>query len=88
LGSVSPQTPEGCGKLKTISQYLAVFAWMLFAYLTHRIKWRSRYSLLFFHVTIRLASQASGIGFGVLGFANTNLFLGELLSVFVNLRTR
>lgn len=52
---------------------------MLFAYLTHRIKWRSRFSLLFFHVTIRVASQTCGIGFGVLGFRNTNLFLAFLI---------
>ncbi|KAF7344011.1 hypothetical protein MVEN_01690500 [Mycena venus] len=30
--------------------YFAVFLWLLFAYLTHRIKWRSRWSALFFHV--------------------------------------
>ncbi|CAK5270687.1 unnamed protein product, partial [Mycena citricolor] len=52
---------------------------MLFAYLTHRIKWRSRYSLLFFHVTIRLASQGCGIAFGMLGFANTSVFLAFLI---------
>ncbi|KAJ7804111.1 hypothetical protein B0H14DRAFT_2527464 [Mycena olivaceomarginata] len=72
-------TGEAGAALAFLIGYLAVFAWMLFAYLTHRIKWRSRYSLLFFHVTIRLASQASGIGFGVLGFANTNLFLAFLI---------
>ncbi|KAJ7270267.1 hypothetical protein C8J57DRAFT_1065917, partial [Mycena rebaudengoi] len=59
--------------------YLAVFIWMLFAYLTHRIKWRSRYSLLFSHVAIRLASQGCGVAFGILGFSNTNLFLAYLV---------
>ncbi|KAJ7257816.1 hypothetical protein C8J57DRAFT_1234952 [Mycena rebaudengoi] len=59
--------------------YLVVFAWMLFAYLNHLIKWRSRYSLIFFHVIVRIASQACGIGFGVLGFANNSLFLAFLI---------
>ncbi|KAJ7722898.1 hypothetical protein DFH07DRAFT_284352 [Mycena maculata] len=59
--------------------YLAVFVWMLFAYLTRRFKWRSRWSLLMFHVTIRLASQGSGIGFAILTFSNTNLFLAFLI---------
>ncbi|KAJ7690105.1 hypothetical protein B0H17DRAFT_1065511 [Mycena rosella] len=72
-------TGEAGAALVFLIGYLAVFGWMLFAYLTHRIKWRSRYSLLFFHVTIRVASQACGIGFGVLGFANTNLFLAFLI---------
>ncbi|KAJ6620502.1 hypothetical protein B0H10DRAFT_2021827 [Mycena sp. CBHHK59/15] len=72
-------TGEAGAALVFLIGYLAVFAWMLFAYLTHRIKWRSRYSLLFFHVTIRVASQACGIGFGILGFNNTNLFLAFLI---------
>ncbi|KAJ6554234.1 hypothetical protein B0H19DRAFT_1152935 [Mycena capillaripes] len=59
--------------------YLAVFGWMLFAFLTHRIKWRSRYALLFFHVTVRVAAQGCGIAFGILGFKNTNLFLAFLI---------
>ncbi|KAJ7935832.1 hypothetical protein B0H13DRAFT_2649496 [Mycena leptocephala] len=41
--------------------YFGVFSWLLFAYLTHRIKWRSRWSILFFHVMVRLASQACGM---------------------------
>jgi hypothetical protein len=52
---------------------------MLWAYVTKRIKWRSRYSLLFFHVAIRVASQACGVVFGVLGFENTNVFLAYLI---------
>ncbi|KAF7373953.1 hypothetical protein MSAN_00607800 [Mycena sanguinolenta] len=59
--------------------YLCVFLWLLFAYSTHIIKWRSRWSMLFFHVVVRLASQACGIGFAVLGFANTNMFLAFLI---------
>ncbi|KAJ7205863.1 hypothetical protein B0H12DRAFT_453454 [Mycena haematopus] len=59
--------------------YFFVFLWLLFAYLTHRIKWRSCWSMLFFHVVVRLASQACGIGFAILGLANTNIFLAFLI---------
>ncbi|KAJ6522739.1 hypothetical protein B0H19DRAFT_1043459 [Mycena capillaripes] len=59
--------------------YFVVFAWLLFAYSTHRIKWRSRWSMLFFHVVVRLASQGCGIGFAILGFSNTNMFLAFLI---------
>lgn len=52
---------------------------MLSGYLTGRLKWKSRYSLLFFHVTIRVASQGCGIAFGVLGFENVNVFLAYLI---------
>ncbi|KAJ7257807.1 hypothetical protein C8J57DRAFT_1185760 [Mycena rebaudengoi] len=72
-------TGEAGAALTFLIGYLAVFVWMLYAYLTHRIKWCSRYSLLFFHVTIRVASQACGIGFGILGFKNTDLFLAFLI---------
>ncbi|KAJ7493758.1 hypothetical protein FB451DRAFT_1164630 [Mycena latifolia] len=72
-------TGEAGAALVFLILYLGVFTWMLFAYLTHRIKWRSRWSLLFFHVAIRVASQACGIGFAILGFDNTGLFLAFLI---------
>jgi hypothetical protein len=52
---------------------------MLSSFLTQRYKWKSRWSLLFFHVTVRVASQAFGIAFGILGFSNTSVFLAYLI---------
>ncbi|KAJ7783969.1 hypothetical protein DFH07DRAFT_948962 [Mycena maculata] len=72
-------TAEARTALAFLIGYLVVFAWMLFAYLTHLIKWRSRYSLIFFHIIIRIASQGLGIAFGILGFSNTSVFLGFLI---------
>ncbi|KAJ6620485.1 hypothetical protein B0H10DRAFT_1946037 [Mycena sp. CBHHK59/15] len=72
-------TGEAGAALAFLLGYLVVFAWMLFAYLNYLIKWRSRYSLIFFHVIVRIASQACGIGFGILGFRNTSLFLAFLI---------
>lgn len=40
--------------------YFGLFIWMLLGYITGRYKVRSRWSLLFFHVIIRVASQVSG----------------------------
>ncbi|KAF8995903.1 hypothetical protein BDQ17DRAFT_1330252 [Cyathus striatus] len=70
---------EAGAALAFLIGYSFIYLWMLYAYLTHRIKWRSRYSLLFFHVTIRVASQACGVAFGVLGFANKNVFIAYLI---------
>ncbi|KAF7343954.1 hypothetical protein MVEN_01684400 [Mycena venus] len=72
-------TAEAGTALAFLIGYLVVFAWMLFAYLTHLIKWRSRYSLIFFHIIVRIASQGLGIAFGVLGFSNTGVFLAFLI---------
>ncbi|KAJ7224628.1 hypothetical protein GGX14DRAFT_651209, partial [Mycena pura] len=72
-------TGEAGAALAFLIGYLAIFACMLFGFFTHRIKWGSRYIAVFFHVTIRIASQACGIGFGILGFRNTNLFLAFLI---------
>jgi hypothetical protein len=52
---------------------------MLYGYMTHRLKWKSVYSWLFFHVTIRVASQGCGVAFGILGFENTDVFLAYLI---------
>ncbi|KAJ7661959.1 hypothetical protein DFH06DRAFT_1088464 [Mycena polygramma] len=72
-------TAEAGTALGFLIGYLVVFVWMLFAYLNHLIKWRSRYSLIFFHVIVRVASQGLGIAFGLLGFSNTNVFLAFLI---------
>lgn len=52
---------------------------MLWAYMTKRIKWASRYSILFFHITIRVASQACGVVFGIQGWENPSVLLAFLI---------
>jgi alpha-D-ribose 1-methylphosphonate 5-triphosphate synthase subunit PhnH len=52
---------------------------MLHGYISHRLKWKSVYSWLFFHVTIRIASQACGVAFGIFGFENTGVFIAFLI---------
>ncbi|KAH8824711.1 hypothetical protein DL96DRAFT_1740360 [Flagelloscypha sp. PMI_526] len=72
-------TKEAGAALVFFIGYVGLFAWMLYAYSTHRIKWLSRYSMLFFHVIIRVASQACGIAFGILGFDDMDVFLAYLI---------
>jgi len=57
--------------------YAFLFAILLFGFLTRRLKLFSRYSGILFHVVVRLASQATGLAFGVtvVGYANTSLLV-------------
>lgn len=52
--------------------YTILFTFLLFGYLTGRLRLRSRYTVILSHVTIRLASQATGFAFGITG-PNTSL---------------
>lgn len=59
--------------------YAILFAFLLYGYATGRFKFRSRYSVILFHVTIRLASQATGLAFGVVGYSNTSLIVAYFI---------
>jgi hypothetical protein len=59
--------------------YFTLFLILLFGYITRRIVFGSRYSIIFFHVTVRLASQATGVAFGVVGYSNTNLLVAYFI---------
>jgi hypothetical protein len=52
--------------------YTILFTCLLIGYLTGRLRLRSRYTVILSHVTIRLASQATGFAFGIAG-PNTSL---------------
>ncbi|KAN0060488.1 hypothetical protein ACQY0O_007819 [Thecaphora frezii] len=59
--------------------YLLVFSCLVFLYLTKSIKVRSRWTLVFFHVTVRLVSQVIGIVFGVQGFKDVNILVAYFI---------
>lgn len=50
-------TKDAGAALVFLVLYGILFVWMISGYITKRYKWRSRWSLLFFHVTVRVASQ-------------------------------
>ncbi|KAF7331523.1 hypothetical protein MKEN_00031200 [Mycena kentingensis (nom. inval.)] len=65
--------------MSTPSKYICIFIWMLGMYIAGRLKWRSRWSILFTHIIVRIASQICGIGFSILGFGNVSMFLAFLI---------
>ena len=70
---------EASAALVFLVLYTILFAFMLYGYATRRLGFRSRYSVILFHVTIRLASQATGLAFGVVGYANTSLLVAYFI---------
>lgn len=59
--------------------YAILFFIMIFGYLTRRLSLRSRFSVILFHVTVRLASQATGLAFGIVGYNNTSLLVAYFI---------
>jgi cytochrome b561 len=55
--------------------YAILFALLLLGSLTGRLKLRSGYGWILFYLVVRLASQAAGLAFGVVGSANISLLV-------------
>ena len=55
--------------------YSILFTLLLVGYIGRYLSWRSRYSIILFHVTVRLASQATGVAFGIIGLKNVSLLV-------------
>jgi len=70
---------EARAALMFLILYTILLAFLLFGYFTRRLRLRSRYTVILFHVTIRLASQATGLAFGVVGYANTSLLVAYFI---------
>ncbi|KIM74424.1 hypothetical protein PILCRDRAFT_92595 [Piloderma croceum F 1598] len=70
---------EARAALMFLILYTILLAFLLFGYFTRRLRLRSRYTVILFHVTIRLASQATGFAFGVVGYANTSLLIAYFI---------
>lgn len=70
---------EASAALVYLVLYTILFAIMLYGYATRHFRFGSRYTVILFHVTIRLASQATGLAFGVVGYANTSLLVAYFI---------
>jgi cytochrome b561 len=70
---------EASAALVFLILYTILFVIMFLGYVTGRLRLRSRYSLIMFHVTVRLASQATGVAFGVVGYSATNLLVAYFI---------
>ncbi|KAF5379458.1 hypothetical protein D9615_006612 [Tricholomella constricta] len=70
---------EACAALVYLVLYAILFVILILGYLTGRLRLRSRYSIIMFHVTVRLASQATGLAFGIVGYANVDLLVAYFI---------
>ena len=62
-----------------LTLYAILFILLLLGCLTRRIRLRSRYSIIFFYVMVRLASQCTGVAFGIKGYTAINLLIAYLI---------
>ena len=70
---------EASAALVYLVLYTILFALMLYGYATRRFTLGSRFTVILFHVMIRLASQATGLAFGVVGYSNTSLLVAYFI---------
>jgi cytochrome b561 len=70
---------EASAALVFLILYAILFTLLLLGYLTGRLRVRSRYSIIMFHVVIRLASQATGLAFGIVGYSATDLLVAYFI---------
>jgi len=59
--------------------YCVLFLILIYLYATRAIALRSRYTVISFHILIRLASQATGLAFSLVGYANVNLLVAYFI---------
>lgn len=59
--------------------YALLFIFLIFNYATKRFTLRSRWSLILFHVTLRLAAQSVGLSFSLIGFKAVSLLIASLV---------
>lgn len=70
---------EASAALVYLILYAILFILLILGYITDRLRLRSRYSVVTFHVAVRLASQATGLAFGIVGYANVNLLVAYFI---------
>ncbi|EKD02082.1 hypothetical protein A1Q2_03634 [Trichosporon asahii var. asahii CBS 8904] len=72
-------TAEAGAALVFLILYVFLWSYMTFMYARKRYEWKSRYSILYLHTTIRVASQACGLAFAILAWRNIDVFVAYLI---------
>lgn len=72
-------TAEAGAALVFLVLYAALWTYMAAMYATRRYQWKSRFTILFLHTTIRVASQACGLVFAILAWRNIDVFVAYLI---------
>jgi predicted Na+-dependent transporter len=70
---------EASAALVFLILYAILFIFLFLGYVTGRLPGCSRYSIIMFHVIVRLSSQATGLAFGVIGFSNPQLLVAYFI---------
>lgn len=72
-------TAEAGAALVFLILYVLLWSYMTFMYAGKRYQWKSRYTILYLHTTIRVASQACGLAFAILAWRNIDVFVAYLI---------
>jgi len=70
---------EASAALVFLILYVILFLLMSFGYATRRLRFASRYTIVFFHVIVRLASQGTGLAFGIVGYSAIDLLVAYFI---------
>jgi hypothetical protein len=70
---------EAIAALVYLILYAILFVILILGYTTRRLELKSRYSTITFHVFVRLASQATGLAFGIIGYSNIRLLVAYFI---------
>ena len=70
---------EASAALVFLILYAILFLVMVAGYVTRRVRLASRHTVVFSHVVVRLASQATGLAFGIVGYNNINLLVAYFI---------
>jgi hypothetical protein len=70
---------EASAALVFLILYAILFVVMFLGYVTRRLRLASRHTVVFFHITVRLASQATGLAFGIVGYSNISLLVAYFI---------
>jgi hypothetical protein len=70
---------EASAALVFLILYAILFVLLAFGFVTRRIRFLSRHAVIFFHVVVRLASQATGLAFGIIGYSATDLLVAYFI---------
>lgn len=72
-------TAEAGAALVFLILYVLLWTYMTAMYARKRYEWKSRYTILYLHTSIRVASQACGLAFAILAWRNIDVFVAYLI---------
>ncbi|SPO47623.1 uncharacterized protein PSANT_05311 [Moesziomyces antarcticus] len=68
-------SPLASASIVFLILYLFLFIFLAALFALRKVPWKSRWLVLLLHVLCRLASQACGLAFGIVGYSNINVLV-------------